>query len=119
MVSPDSVLHVKDGDLVLRGDGLALLVFERQKTGDIVQGLPRIEELLEKRPRDAILCKKSGIVQIKQGNDEESVSLSVIEKDDFVNEYQLLIGKNIMVSDGQQVSGGEVLTDGQLILMNY
>ena len=47
---------------------LALLVFERQKTGDIVQGLPRIEELLEaRRPRDsAILCKKSGIVQIKK-----------------------------------------------------
>ena len=36
MVSPDSVLHVRDGDLVLRGDGLALLVFERPKTGDIV-----------------------------------------------------------------------------------
>jgi len=116
MVSPDSVLHVKDGDLVLRGDGLALLVFERQKTGDIVQGLPRIEELLEaRRPRDsAVLCKKSGIVQIKQGNDEESVSLSVIEKDDFINEYQLLIGKNIMVSDGQQVKGGESLTDGPI-----
>ncbi|MDC3146905.1 DNA-directed RNA polymerase subunit beta' [Prochlorococcus sp. AH-716-I09] len=116
MVSPDSVLHVKDGDLVLRGDGLALLVFERQKTGDIVQGLPRIEELLEaRRPRDsAILCKKSGVVQIKKGNDEESVSLSVIEKDDFVNEYQLLIGKNIMVSDGQQVTGGEILTDGPI-----
>ncbi len=116
MVSPDSVLHVKDGDLVLRGDGLALLVFERQKTGDIVQGLPRIEELLEaRRPRDsAILCKKSGIVQIKKGNDEESVSLSVIEKDDSVNEYQLLIGKNIMVSDGQQVTGGELLTDGPI-----
>ncbi len=116
MVSPDSVLHVKDGDLVLRGDGLALLVFERQKTGDIVQGLPRIEELLEaRRPRDsAILCKKSGIVQIKEGNDEESVSLSVIESDDLVNEYQLLIGKNIMVSDGQQVKGGEILTDGPI-----
>ncbi len=116
MVSPDSVLHVKDGDLVLRGDGLALLVFERQKTGDIVQGLPRIEELLEaRRPRDsAILCKKSGIVQIKKGNDEESVSLSVIEKDDLVNEYQLSIGKNIMVSDGQQVTGGESLTDGPI-----
>ncbi len=116
MVSPDSVLHVKDGDLVLRGDGLALLVFERQKTGDIVQGLPRIEELLEaRRPRDsAVLCKKSGIVQIKKGNDEESVSLSVIEKDDLVNEYQILIGKNIMVSDGQQVTGGEILTDGPI-----
>ena len=116
MVSPDSVLHVNDGDLVLRGDGLALLVFERQKTGDIVQGLPRIEELLEaRRPRDsAILCKKSGVVQIKEGNDEESVSLSVIEKDDVINEYQILLGKNIMVSDGQQVSGGEILTDGPI-----
>ena len=116
MVSPDSVLHVKDGDLVLRGDGLALLVFERQKTGDIVQGLPRIEELLEaRRPRDAaILCRKSGVVQIKDGNDEESVSLSVIEKDDVINDYQVLVGKNIMVSDGQQVQGGEILTDGPI-----
>ncbi len=116
MVSPDSVLHVKDGDLVLRGDGLALLVFERQKTGDIVQGLPRIEELLEaRRPRDSsILCKKSGVVQIKQGNDEESVSLSVIERDDSINEYPLLLGQNIMVSDGQQVTGGELLTDGPI-----
>ena len=116
MVSPDSVLHVKDGDLVLRGDGLALLVFERQKTGDIVQGLPRIEELLEaRRPRDsAILCKKSGVVQIKEGTDDESVSLSVIERDDVINEYQLLLGKNIMVSDGQQVTGGELLTDGPI-----
>ncbi len=116
MVSPDSVLHVKDGDLVLRGDGLALLVFERQKTGDIVQGLPRIEELLEaRRPRDSsTLCKKSGVVQIKEGTDEESVSLSVIEKDDSINEYQLLIGQNIMVSDGQQVTGGELLTDGPI-----
>ena len=52
--------------------------------------------------------------RLKQGNDEESVSLSVIEKDDLVNEYQLLIGKNIMVSDGQQVTGGEILTDGPI-----
>ena len=46
-----------------------LLVFERQKTGDIVQGLPRIEELLEaRRPREsAVLCKKPGTVEIKQG----------------------------------------------------
>ena len=116
MVSPDSVLHVRDGDLVQRGDGLALLVFERQKTGDIVQGLPRIEELLEaRRPRDAaLLCKKSGVVQIKTGKDDDSVSLSVIENDDSINEYQILLGQNIMVSDGQQVTGGELLSDGPI-----
>jgi DNA-directed RNA polymerase subunit beta' len=106
MVSPDSVLHVRDGELVQRGDGLALLVFERQKTGDIVQGLPRIEELLEaRRPREStILCRKSGTVQIKQGEDDDSITVSVIEHDDAITEYPILLGRNVMVSDGQQVS---------------
>ena len=114
MVSPDSVLHVQDGDLVLRGDGLALLVFERQKTGDIVQGDSAIEELL--KPGDPEILqfyvKNQELFRLK-GNDEESVSLSVIEKDDLVNEYQLSIEK-IYGYDGQQVTGGETLTDGPI-----
>ena len=116
MVSPDSVLHVRDGDLVQRGDGLALLVFERQKTGDIVQGLPRIEELLEaRRPRDsAVLCKKSGTVDIKQDDDDESVTVTVIEGDDALGEYPILLGRTVMVSNSQQVSAGELLTDGPI-----
>ena len=116
MVSPDSVLHVRDGELVQRGDGLALLVFERQKTGDIVQGLPRIEELLEaRRPRDSsVLCRKGGTVQIKLGDDDDSVTVSVIESDDVMTDYPILLGRNVMVSDSQQVSAGELLTDGPI-----
>ncbi|MEB3242012.1 MAG: DNA-directed RNA polymerase subunit beta' [Cyanobacteriota bacterium] len=116
MVSPDSVLHVRDGELVQRGDGLALLVFERQKTGDIVQGLPRIEELLEaRRPRDsAILCRKGGTVQIKQGEDDDSITVSVVESDDAATDYPILLGRTVMVSDGQQVNAGELLTDGPI-----
>ena len=116
MVSPDSVLHVRDGDLVQRGDGLALLVFERQKTGDIVQGLPRIEELLEaRRPRDsAILARKAGVVEIKQDEDAESTTVTVIETDDAIGEYPILLGRTVMVSNGQQVMAGELLTDGPI-----
>ncbi|KGG14754.1 MULTISPECIES: DNA-directed RNA polymerase subunit beta' [unclassified Prochlorococcus] len=116
MVSPDSVLHVKNGDLVQRGDGLALLVFERQKTGDIVQGLPRIEELLEaRRPREsAILCKRRGVVEISQETDDETVVVKVIESDDAIEEYPILFGKNVMVSHSQEVSAGELLTDGPI-----
>ena len=116
MISPDSLLHVRDGDLVQRGDGLALLVFERQKTGDIVQGLPRIEELLEaRRPREsAILCKKPGTVEIKQGEDDETTVVTVIESDDAIGEYPILLGRNVMVNDGQQVAAGELLTDGPI-----
>ena len=116
MISPDSLLHVSDGDLVQRGDALALLIFERQKTGDIVQGLPRIEELLEaRRPRESsILCKKPGTVEIKQGEDDEFTTVTVIESDDAIAEYPILLGRNVMVSDSQQVNAGELLTDGPI-----
>jgi DNA-directed RNA polymerase subunit beta' len=116
MVSPDSVLHVRDGELVQRGDGLALLVFERQKTGDIVQGLPRIEELLEaRRPRDsAVICRKAGRVEIKQGEDDDSITVSVVDSDEARIDYPILLGRTVMVSDGQEVKAGELLTDGPI-----
>ena len=90
MVSPESILHVRDGGLVQRGDALALLVFERAKTGDIVQGLPRIEELLEaRRPRDAsVLCQSSGHVKLEISEDEE-VLVKVIEHQQGDDSYDI------------------------------
>nr|SCW22981.1 RNA polymerase beta-subunit [Nemalion sp. H.1444] len=51
LVSPGTILHVNNEHLVQRGENLATLIFERPKTGDIVQGLPRIEEILEARKK--------------------------------------------------------------------
>ncbi|PSB11729.1 DNA-directed RNA polymerase subunit beta'' [filamentous cyanobacterium CCP2] len=112
-VSAGAVLHIDDGDLVQRGDNLVLLVFERGKTGDIIQGLPRIEELLEARkPKEAcILARRPGTAQVVFG-DDESVEVKIIEPDGVTTEYQLLPGQNVMVLDGQEVGVGEPLTDG-------
>ena len=41
----------RNGEFISNGKTLGLLNFEKQITGDIVQGLPRIEELLEARKR--------------------------------------------------------------------
>nr|YP_010903272.1 RNA polymerase b-subunit [Hypnea cornuta]WCH55725.1 RNA polymerase b-subunit [Hypnea cornuta] len=51
LISKGSILHVADNDLIQRGDNIATLMFERDKTGDIIQGLPRIEEILEARKK--------------------------------------------------------------------
>ena len=111
-VSPGAVLQVEDGGLVQRGDNLVLLVFERAKTGDIIQGLPRIEELLEARkPKEAcILAKRPGKAEVARVEDE-TVEIKVIESDG-VTEYPIGPGQNVVLSDGDIVDAGTPLTDG-------
>ncbi|WP_239651532.1 DNA-directed RNA polymerase subunit beta'' [Neosynechococcus sphagnicola] len=113
-VSPGAVLHINDGDLVQRGDNLVLLVFERAKTGDIIQGLPRIEELLEARkPKEAcVLAERPGTAQVLYGEDDDSVEIKILEADGVITDYPLGPGQNLIVSDGQVVEAAEPLTDG-------
>ncbi|MEH2209480.1 DNA-directed RNA polymerase subunit beta'' [Nostoc sp.] len=113
-VSPGAVLQIEDGDLVQRGDNLVLLVFERAKTGDIIQGLPRIEELLEARkPKEAcILCRRGGEVKVVYGDGDEAIAIKVVESNGVVTDYPLGPGQNLIVPDGSMVVAGQPLTDG-------
>jgi DNA-directed RNA polymerase subunit beta' len=120
-VSPGAVLQVEDGDLVQRGDNLVLLVFERAKTGDIIQGLPRIEELLEARkPKEAcILARRPGEVKIVYGDGDEVTSITreayaikIVEANGTVTDYPLGPGQNLIVPDGAHIVAGQPLTDG-------
>ena len=47
--SSQTKIHKTTGDLVQKNDCLLTLIYDREKTGDIVQGLPQIEQLLEAR----------------------------------------------------------------------
>ena len=113
-VSPGAVLQIEDGDLVQRGDNLVLLVFERAKTGDIIQGLPRIEELLEARkPKEAcILAKRAGEVKVVYGDGDEAIAAKVVEPNGVVTDYPLGPGQNLVLTDGAMVAAGEPLSDG-------
>ncbi len=113
-VSPGAVLQIEDGDLVQRGDNLVLLVFERAKTGDIIQGLPRIEELLEARkPKEAcILGRRAGEVKVVYGDGDEAIAIKVVETNGVVTDYPLGPGQNLVVTDGSHVLAGQPLSDG-------
>ena len=113
LVSAGALLQVDQNDLVLRGDMIGTLIFERQKTGDIVQGLPRVEELLEARkPKEsAILSEEDGTVEIEY--DEDSARLFFITEAGR-KEIKYPIDANIVVSDKQEIKKGQPLTSGPL-----
>nr|NP_043714.1 RNA polymerase beta'' subunit [Trieres chinensis]P49468.1 RecName: Full=DNA-directed RNA polymerase subunit beta''; AltName: Full=PEP; AltName: Full=Plastid-encoded RNA polymerase subunit beta''; Short=RNA polymerase subunit beta'' [Trieres chinensis]CAA91746.1 RNA polymerase beta''-chain [Trieres chinensis] len=57
----------KNGEFVKNGQTIGLLNFEKEITGDIVQGLPRVEQLLEARKKKQItknlpINKKKGLL---------------------------------------------------------
>ena len=113
LISPGTMLQVESGALVLRGDNIATLVFERQKTGDIVQGLPRVEELLEgRKPKDcAILAEEEGIAEIV--TDEDLPRLYIVNENGRT-EIKYAVDSNIIVNNKQKISKGQPLTSGPL-----
>ena len=50
----NNTVYGKNGEFVEKGQVIGLINFEKEITGDIVQGLPRIEELLEARKKKRI-----------------------------------------------------------------
>lgn len=113
LISPGTMLQVDAGALVLRGDMLATLVFERQKTGDIVQGLPRVEELLEgRKPKDcAILAEDDGVAAVEI---EDDLPRLYLVNENGRTEIKYAIDSNIIVSDKQPIKKGQPLTSGPL-----
>jgi DNA-directed RNA polymerase subunit beta' len=112
LISGNTQLQSEDGALVQRGDLLATLVYERQKTGDIVQGLPRVEELLEARkPKEcAILAEKAGKARIMR--EDDTTRLFIVYGEGSEEEIVIPQGLNVIVEEGEPITPGKALTDG-------
>jgi DNA-directed RNA polymerase subunit beta' len=112
LISQGTQLQVEAGSLVQRGDQLATLIFEQQKTGDIVQGLPRVEELLEgRKPKEpSVLSPYNGTIELQVAIGTETKMF--IKTEEGTQEIEIPVGQNLLVDDGQKVKYGEPLTDG-------
>ena len=54
LATDGATIHNNYGEIVKEGDKLITLIYERLKSGDIIQGLPKVEQLLEARPINSI-----------------------------------------------------------------
>ena len=85
---------------------------------DITQGLPRVEELFEARQpkKVAIMTEHSGIAHVQLG-ENANVSEVVINSEETgeMVKYQIPYGFRLAITDGQHLTRGQVLTEGNKI----
>ena len=113
LVSSGAILQVNHLDLIQIGDILAILVFERSKTGDIVQGLPRIEEILEARkPKEPCrLAQRPGRLKLYY-NSDDTTGVKITDTSGFTTEYTVHSMQKFIVSNGDCLSLADSMTDG-------
>ena len=82
-------------------------------TGDITQGLPRVEELFEaRRPKHAaIVCEYSGVVEINVVDKRTHLTIKTKEGD---KDVLIPFGMGVIVKDGETVVPGTILTTGSV-----
>ncbi len=110
----EAIVGLEDGAQVEVGDVVARIPQESSKTRDITGGLPRVADLFEARkPKDpAIMAEISGIASFgKETKGKQRLVITPTSGDT----YEELIPKwrHISVFEGEQVTQGEVLADGE------
>ncbi|XP_057527602.1 DNA-directed RNA polymerase subunit beta''-like [Amaranthus tricolor] len=54
LATPGATVHGHYGSIVYEGDTLVTFIYEKSRSGDITQGLPKVEQVLEVRSIDSI-----------------------------------------------------------------
>lgn len=110
LISEGTILRTGDKFLLDKSDILATLVYEKLKTVDIVQGLPKVEEVLEARKvkNGCLLAPAQGKAYLK--NKKIEIVGSANEK--LVLDVEPQIKVNF--SNGNYVKFLEPLTDGPI-----
>ena len=114
-MSVDAVLSIEEGSEVQAGDVVARIPREGAKTKDITGGLPRVAELFEaRRPKDhAIIAEIDGHVRFgKDYKNKRRIAIDPVDESLAAVEYMVPKGKHIPVQEGDFVSKGDYIMDG-------
>ena len=85
-------------------------------TGDITQGLPRVEELFEvRKPKGcATICEVDGIISIDDSDGTKNIKVLDEVTKEVKKEYSLPFNAEIKVKNGEKVTPGVLLNAGSV-----
>lgn len=120
LIAKNSILKAKQDFLIRKNDLIAFLTYEVVKTEDIIQGLPRVEEILEARPskNPSIIATIPGYISVVQnlsdeGGDSTDLCTIVVQNKCGLRERYTIPKLRRIVKIGDFVQLGGRLTDGQ------
>jgi DNA-directed RNA polymerase subunit beta' len=111
----DALLNIANGTKVNAGDIIARIPKESSKTRDITGGLPRVVELFEARkPKDhSLISEIDGYVEFgKDYKSRRRIIINPADKNAQPVEYFVPRGRHITVNEGDYVSRGDMLMEG-------
>jgi DNA-directed RNA polymerase subunit beta' len=122
LFSEGAIIKKRPGDLIKKGEGLGQLVYERARTGDIVQGLPRVEEILEgRKPKtEANLASYPGIVteivtkQAKISVCFASPLILLYPPSQIPRSQNLLESQRLLIGQFEFINVGQALNDAPI-----
>ncbi len=85
-------------------------------TGDITQGLPRVEELFEvRKPKGcATICEVEGVISIDDSDGSKHIKVCDEATGEIKKEYTLPFNAEIKVKEGEKVAPGVLLNAGSV-----
>ena len=115
LIIAGSRVYVQEGETLDSYDVVARVESIRRdpsKTRDIIQGLPKVEELFEaRRPRNAaILAEVDGVVQVREEEGARTVKITGAKEE--VKEYLVPYETRLRVISNDKVNKGMQLTEG-------
>jgi DNA-directed RNA polymerase subunit beta' len=118
LFSEGAQIKKRPGDLINKGENLGQLIYERARTEDIVQGLPKVEEILEARkPRlESCLAIRPGIIlDLKYKSSEVYVWIVPnnygLSQKDF---YKINYSQRILLEQFDFINVGRPLNDAPI-----
>nr|GEW29218.1 DNA-directed RNA polymerase subunit beta, chloroplastic [Tanacetum cinerariifolium] len=86
LATPGATVHGHYGEILYEGDTLVTFIYEKSRSGNIAQGLPKVEQVLEVRSIDLISDEKE-----VSSNDNDVTEVKALM--DLVDEERVSVGK--------------------------
>ena len=111
--------YIESGSLILKGHVLGVISFNQVVTGDIIQGLPKVEEILEARKSKLpiVLSPTSGIIVEMKSNYNMTIlgtSTKISKPNLEVWDVDFELGNAIDFKVGEYVHFGQQLSTGKV-----